>query len=323
MMTFSAIILPLLAAGSVSAHGLLSVATINGKQYQGPKIFGDNGPSPIRAVNSPDPNYGTSNTALTCGPGQTAGANVADANPGDQVSFDWRGADGSNWPHNTGPMLTYMASCGSTTCDKFDATQAKWFKINQVGRKDGQVEWQQQDLFNGGVDTVSIPKNIAPGNYLIRHEIIALHLATSKGKAEFYPACVQLNVGGSGTGKPTASELVSIPGAYSDDDPGIYDPDIYNTAAPYVFPGPPIAAFVDGGSSASSSGGSSAAGTKSASGSTATATRSGAIATPTAKPASVKGKVCKLQYTQQPLRAKRNKRSVSRIMRRWLESWIQ
>ena len=33
-------------------------------------------------------------------------------------------------------MLTYMASCGSTTCDKFDITQAKWFKIEQLGMKD-------------------------------------------------------------------------------------------------------------------------------------------------------------------------------------------
>lgn len=33
-------------------------------------------------------------------------------------------------------MLTYMASCGSTTCDKFDITQAKWFKIQQLGMMD-------------------------------------------------------------------------------------------------------------------------------------------------------------------------------------------
>ena len=33
-------------------------------------------------------------------------------------------------------MLTYMASCGDTTCDKFDASDAQWFKIDQMGLKD-------------------------------------------------------------------------------------------------------------------------------------------------------------------------------------------
>jgi hypothetical protein len=28
-----------------------------------------------------------------------------------------------------------MASCGSVTCDKFDATTAQWFKIDEAGKK--------------------------------------------------------------------------------------------------------------------------------------------------------------------------------------------
>lgn len=42
-------------------------------------------------------------------------------------------------------MLTYMASCGSTSCNKFDSTKAKWFKIDQAGRKSN-GQWLQQDL---------------------------------------------------------------------------------------------------------------------------------------------------------------------------------
>ena len=98
----------------------------------------------------------------------------------------------------------------------------------------------------GGVATATIPDTLAPGNYLIRHEIIALHLATSFNGAEFYPSCTQLQVGGSQTGGPKDSELVSLPGAYSDNDPGIFDPDVFNAGAPYTFPGPPIASFVTG-----------------------------------------------------------------------------
>jgi hypothetical protein len=146
-------------------------------------------------------------------------------------------------------MLTYMASCGSTTCDKFDARTARWFKIQQVGRSSPGGNWAQQDLMNGAPAQVTLPANIAPGNYLIRHEIIALHLANTMGGAEFYPSCSQLTVTGTGTGVPKDSELVSLPGAYSDTDPGIYTQDAFNTDPSYVypFPGPQIAAFVNEG----------------------------------------------------------------------------
>lgn len=44
------------------------------------------------------------------------------------------------------------------------------------------------------------------------------------GGAEFYPVCVQVNIGGNGNGMP--QDTVSFPGAYADDDPGIYDPSV-------------------------------------------------------------------------------------------------
>jgi hypothetical protein len=143
-------------------------------------------------------------------------------------------------------MLTYMASCGTVTCDKFNQADAQWFKIDQVGRKLNSADWVQDDLKNGGVASVRIPADLAPGNYLIRHDIIALHLGTSVGGAEFYPGCAQLKLGGSGSGVPKASELVKLPGAYSDNDPGIFDPDVFNAGALYVMPGPAVAALVTG-----------------------------------------------------------------------------
>lgn len=96
----------------------------------------------------------------------------------------------------------------------------------------------------GALANSSVPNNLAPGNYLIRHEIIALHLAVTIGGAEFYPSCSQLSVGGDQTGAPKSSDLVSLPGAYSDTDPGIYAPDVYNPGFIYTFPGPPIASFI-------------------------------------------------------------------------------
>lgn len=88
---------------------------------------------------------------------------------------------------------------------------------------------------------------------MIRHEIIALHLATTKGEAEFYPSCSQIKVGGNQKGAPNADELVTFPGGYKDTDPGIYDPQVYDPSANYVFPGPQVASFVGGTSTSSNS----------------------------------------------------------------------
>ena len=44
-------------------------------------------------------------------------------------------------------MLTYMANCGAnTTCDQFNITEAKWFKVQQVGRTADGSAWVQADL---------------------------------------------------------------------------------------------------------------------------------------------------------------------------------
>jgi len=84
---------------------------------------------------------------------------------------------------------------------------------------------------NGNTYSTNLPDNLAPGQYLVRHEIIALHLATQMDKAEFYPSCQQINVGGTGTGVPSQDQLLSFPGAYSDSDPGIYTPNIFDPGA--------------------------------------------------------------------------------------------
>lgn len=74
---------------------------------------------------------------------------------------------------------------------------------------------------SGAPANLTLPSNLAAGNYLLRHEIIALQNGVSEGGAEFYASCSQLSVGGSASGAPTSSELVKLPGAYSATDPGI------------------------------------------------------------------------------------------------------
>lgn len=61
-------------------------------------------------------------------------------------------------------------------------------------------------------------EGLAPGNYLIRHELIALHQANAP---QFYPECAQIKVTGSGTAQPDASYKAAIPGYCSNSDSNI------------------------------------------------------------------------------------------------------
>ena len=72
-------------------------------------------------------------------------------------------------------------------------------------------------ISTGGWTNFQMPSCIAPGNYLMRFELIALHSASSAGGAQFYVGCAQINVTGSGT--KTGSDLVSFPGAYQSSHP--------------------------------------------------------------------------------------------------------
>lgn len=84
---------------------------------------------------------------------------------------------------------------------------------------------------------VQIPKCLADGEYLLRGEHIALHSASSVGGAQLYISCAQVSVsGGSGTYSP--SKTVSIPGAYSPNDPGLVVNIYYPVPTNYKPPGP-------------------------------------------------------------------------------------
>lgn len=114
-----------------------------------------------------------------------------------------------------------MAKC-SGDCSSFtpDSSTA-WFKIDEQGETtngDGST-WAQAALTTGSPATVTLPDNIEAGNYLIRHEIIALQNAVNLGGAEFYPTCIQVKVQGDGTGTPDTT--VNFPGAYSASDSGL------------------------------------------------------------------------------------------------------
>jgi len=234
----------------VSAHGFVYIVTVDNQPFIGNiPAEAPSKPSVIREISDQGPVKGAANPDVNCGHDSHLASLVADAHPGSVLNFTWRTASLDDWPHNTGPMLTYMASCGTDSCANFNSSNADWFKINQVGMKSDNATWFLADIMAGSNASVTLPATLAPGNWLLRHEIIALHLAQddATGGAEFYPSCIQLQVNGNQTGGPDPDELVKLPGAYKDTDPGIeINPyaDIKN--GQYPFPGPPIAKFAQG-----------------------------------------------------------------------------
>lgn len=99
-------------------------------------------------------------------------------------------------------------------------------------------------IANGGWHYFTLPSCVAPGDYLLRVELIALHSAGSVGQAQFYMECAQIRVTGSGTS--TGGSTVKFPGAYSAQDPGILINIYDNSGQPYLggksysIPGPAV-----------------------------------------------------------------------------------
>ncbi|KAF4637560.1 hypothetical protein G7Y89_g542 [Cudoniella acicularis] len=264
------------------SHGGIFTYKIDGEEYPGNPTELENTtwtnavpdptwPSIQRQWNF-NPVYNVSGANITCNWRGTPGTSSLHATiaAGSNITARWDNFYSppvwpQYWEHGAGPLLVYMARCpGSpSSCTGFSpaGSDAIWFKIAQTGLKPGAStlsdgNWQQWDLVghmsSSPTDpnrspglTVTIPRDLREGAYLIRHEIIML----ASQPAQFYPNCAQLMVKGSGKAEPESGSLVAFPGAYRADDPGIAMADwsisqtpvrdVYNTSV-YPFPGPPV-----------------------------------------------------------------------------------
>uniref|UniRef100_A0A0W0FGZ4 AA9 family lytic polysaccharide monooxygenase n=1 Tax=Moniliophthora roreri TaxID=221103 RepID=A0A0W0FGZ4_MONRR len=165
--------------------------------------------------------------------GQQLSATVA---AGSSVTAFW-----NPWPHTIGPVLVYMAQCPGP-CSTADAASLDWFKIDEAGLITGNLVdglWAQGQLVsNNNSWTTVIPASLRAGEYMLRHELIAIHTSNIP---QFYPNCAQLKVAGEGNAVPNST--VKFPGGYSRSDPGVII-DIYAAEnrgqTTYQIPGPPV-----------------------------------------------------------------------------------
>ncbi|PPQ77631.1 hypothetical protein CVT24_005455 [Panaeolus cyanescens] len=227
--------------GKVAAHGYVPSIIINGQTIKGWDVNTDGytTPQPVRVVRPTKPDSGFISDPLskdiTCSIGNSklpSAPITATVAAGGTVTVQW-----NTWPiGHYGPVLNYMAKCGSAGCSSWKGDSGTpWFKIQQDVYANG--EWASDTLAKSGFRyNVKIPKNIASGDYLLRHENLALHGASSLGGAQFYPVCIQLTVTNGGSLNPSG---LGFPGAYKATDPGIlfnpYQGDAANRA--YIPPG--------------------------------------------------------------------------------------
>jgi len=245
MKSFSAVLAGLALASTVAAHGYVQSMLINGQTYPGFLPFTDNYADPLvdtkitRHIPDDGPVLDYTSTNLTCNVGaedpQWRTNQTATVTAGSDMSFTW-----VRWPDDhLGPNTVWMANCGGS-CTDFDGSGPVWFKIDELGLVSGTTDtgtWASTLLIKNNLTwTVTIPAGLASGNYLIRQELLALHSAHAP---QFYPSCAQLVVTGSGTSTPPASEMVAIPGYYTNDTSTNID--IWqNGQTSYPIAGPPV-----------------------------------------------------------------------------------
>ncbi|KIK69990.1 glycoside hydrolase family 61 protein [Collybiopsis luxurians FD-317 M1] len=142
--------------------------------------------------------------------------------------------------YHPGYLSAYMSSASPAANSNSAGLGKTWFKIWEAKPAYSPSTGMTFPTENEQEFTFTIPKSTPSGQYLLRGEQIALHVASSVNGAQFYLSCAQINVVNGGNGSP--GPLVSFPGAYSANDPGILI-NIYALPASYTgyqAPGPAV-----------------------------------------------------------------------------------
>lgn len=182
-------------AASVSAHGYVSGIVAAGTYYDGysPSFQYQQTPPTVAGWSDPEnlsngyvAPHDFSNPDIICHLSATPGQTSIKVSAGETVELQW-----TTWPESHhGPVLDYLAKC-SGDCTGVDKTSLSFFKISEGGLIDGSSspgKWASDDLIaNNNTWAVTIPTSIAAGNYVLRHEIIALHSANNEDGAQNYP----------------------------------------------------------------------------------------------------------------------------------------
>ncbi|OTA97126.1 glycoside hydrolase family 61 protein [Hypoxylon sp. CO27-5] len=220
----------LLAVTAVQAHYTFPRLVVNGKSEQADWWA-------TRKTKNVDSKQGVENAAspdIRCYSNQNA-ANIITVPAGATIHYI-----STQQVNHPGPTQYYLAKVpAGKSASNWDGSGNVWFKIKTTTPtidNNKQVTWPSQNEYV--LTNATIPAATPDGEYLLRVEQIALHLANKPNGAQFYLACTQIKITDGGNGTP--GPLVALPGAYKSDDPGI----LVNLGTikldSYVPPGPAV-----------------------------------------------------------------------------------
>lgn len=185
----------LAAASSVSAHSTFQQLWVNGVDQAGTCVRVPPSNSPVTSVSSAvsfisyttfffsrvNSHSYSPQQDIRCGAGGARGVpGVCTVAAGGTVTVEMHQQPGQRSCSNEaiggnhdGPVTVYLSKVNSATSD----AGSSWFKIFQNGLVSS--DYWGTDVLNAncGKQVVTIPSNIAPGDYLLRAEVIALHVA--------------------------------------------------------------------------------------------------------------------------------------------------
>lgn len=243
-----------LLSARAAAHGYIGTFTLDGVDYEGFRNHNPN-PSPDAigwSFTTPDegPVLEPTDPSLACRVGSAPSRNYGSVSAGGEASFYWTSADKEinpdGWAEShRGPIMTYIAPCEYGDCTNADPATLRWTKIAEEGLISGtanrQGVWATDKMRgNGGVVSATIPANVAPGKYVLRNEIIALH-RSNEHEPEFYGQCGNVEVTGEGT--DDLSQSGTVTGELYTRGDHIFGFNIYDdgsTETSFEIPGPPL-----------------------------------------------------------------------------------
>jgi lytic cellulose monooxygenase (C1-hydroxylating) len=188
-------------ATSVLAHGTVAGFKADGVYYGGWNLqyfyaLANKQPIPLSAgwyAENLDNGFidGTSygNADIICHKNAIPANMSATVKAGGTIDFQW-----TLWPDSHfGPLFTYVANCNGN-CSATDKTALLWVKIDQAAIDLSTQTWPTAEMIkNNNTWTTTVPSNLAPGQYVFRHEIIAMHGAGSQNGAQNYPQVLGWN----------------------------------------------------------------------------------------------------------------------------------
>jgi hypothetical protein len=242
-----------------AAHGFVKTFTLDGVDYEGFWRWNNN-PDPKAigwSFTTPDegPILDISNPDLSCRQDSAPAKNYGQIAAGGKADFFWTSEDKvinpNGWAEShRGPIMTYIAPCNGD-CTTVDKASLKWTKIYEEGLISGTANtngvWASDKMReNGGINSATIPSSIAPGKYVIRNEIIALHRAHIN-EPEFYAQCANIEVTGSGTDDLSGKGVIATQ-LYKTTD-NVFGFDVYNVGkeTTWPIPGPAVYSAAESG----------------------------------------------------------------------------